>query len=109
MKKLFWAALCCTMILVIGCNKGGHPYEGTFTTKSGLKITLNPDSSSIVSFTDDTLTYKGVWKLRKKGGREYVNIEFGGDYNYFWLRDGKLYRKESQMLERKAGQEVTYE
>lgn len=90
-----------------GSHSANHPYEGTFITKYGMKFRLDSDSTTLLLF-NDSISYQGVWKVRHKEGMEYVNIEFSGDYNYYYLKDGKLYRKEQQMQNEVNGIDVTY-
>lgn len=107
-------ALLASCLMACGGNKqkGGsvganHPYDGTFTTKYNMKFRLNADSTTLLLF-NDSIPYEGVWKIRHQGDMEYVNIEFSGDYNYYYLKDGKLYRKEQQMQKGVNGIDVTY-
>ena len=68
-----------------------------------------------VSFThllqyDDSSSYEGTWKVYNQGDTlKYATIEFAGYFNYYYLRNGKLYRNEHNMIRQALGEEIEYQ
>ncbi len=46
---------------------------------------------------------------QKDENLEYANIEFAGNQEYYYLRNGKLYRSEREMRHDTMGVEVKYQ
>ncbi len=84
-----------------------HPYFGTFTTEYGMKFQLKKDYTTVLMF-QDSITYEGKWDMKMQGQHEFATIEFGGNEEYYFLKDGMLYRKKEQMMYEKNGMEVSY-
>lgn len=40
---------------------------------------------------------------------KYATIEFAGYFNYYYLRNGKLYRNEHNMIRQVLGEEIEYQ
>lgn len=98
--------------ICLSCGKGNisysHDYKGTFITKDSVKFELYDDSSTCITFPNQ-LTYKSVWKVVKdRDGMEWVNIEFGGNQNHYYLKDGFLYRSERNMRHEFWGAKIMY-
>ena len=87
------------ILLLTGCdnNEKEHDFVGIFTTANGIKFELRPDSTSIITFKD-SMIYESSWKISKDRNNEtYANIEFAGYQNYYYLKNGKLYRSIREM------------
>ncbi|WP_178795934.1 hypothetical protein [Bacteroidaceae bacterium] len=102
-------AMCfCIFFSCGGNNKGTRSFDGTFYTETGAKFELKPDSTYIVQF-NDSLNYEGSWSVhRTETNGEYVNIEFAGYLQYYYLKNNKLYYSERDMKNDKLGISITY-
>ena len=45
----------------------------------------------------------------KEDTLKYATIEFAGYFNYYYLRNGKLYRNEHNMIRQALGEEIEYQ
>lgn len=118
MKKLILATLMIAFVFLYSCNNSGnsnsssepHPFAGAFTTPEGFQFELRADSTTYITFSD-SVTYEGTWKIRKddKDSSEFANIEFAGIQEFYYLKDGKLYRSEREMRHDAFGTKVTYQ
>lgn len=112
MKKLFAFTLLTTILVILAsCNehkKASHPFDGTFITAHGIRFNLRPDSTSTITF-NDSITYNGKWTIRHTDSLEYANIEFDSYINYYYLKDGKIYRSEENMKGDTRGVAVEYQ
>lgn len=117
MKKLILATLMVAFVFLYSCNNTSstnksaepHPFAGTFTTPEGFLFELRTDSTTYITFSD-SVTYEGTWKIRKaKDNSEFANIEFAGIQEFYYLKDGKLYRSEREMRHDAFGTKVTYQ
>ena len=114
MKKLFELFSVCYLLgLLISCVNEGqniftHPYVGTFSVNEGITFTLNNDSTTYIDFGDG-VNYESTWEIVKEDGEEWANIEFSGNNQYYYLKNGKLYRSRMEMDYDKYGSKVTYQ
>lgn len=99
MKQTVIIGILLGILLLTGCdnNEKEHDFVGIFTTANGIKFELRPDSTSIITFKD-SMIYESSWKISKDRNNEtYANIEFAGYQNYYYLKNGKLYRSIREM------------
>ena len=93
MKKiLFILTVSVSLICFSSCKKSAatHPFPGKFVTETGIQFDLRADYNQ-----GDTL--------------KYATIEFAGYFNYYYLRNGKLYRNEHNMIRQALGEEIEYQ
>ena len=110
MKQTVIIGILLGILLLTGCdnNEKEHDFVGIFTTANGIKFELRPDSTSIIIFKD-SMIYESSWKISKDRNNEtYANIEFAGYQNYYYLKNGKLYRSIREMNHDALGEEVKY-
>lgn len=110
MKQTVIIGILLGILLLTGCdnNEKEHDFVGIFTTANGIKFELRPDSTSIITFKD-SMIYESSWKISKDRNNEtYANIEFAGYQNYYYLKNGKLYRSIREMNHDALGEEVKY-
>ena len=97
MKKiLFILTVSVSLICISSCKKSAatHPFPGKFVTETGIQFDLRADSTTLIQY-DDSSSYEGTWKVYNQGDTlKYATIEFAGYFNYYYLRNGKLYRNE---------------
>ena len=85
-----------------------HVFNGIFKTETGIKFELKEDSTTFIQF-NDSIHYKGVWAIhRNDENTEYVTIEFAGNLNYYYLKDGQLYHSEREMINNNFGTKIQY-
>lgn len=105
-------SIVCTVLLIGACSgsKGNASgdYAGTFTTQGGIIFTLNEDSTTVIDFGNG-IDYKGTWEIVRSDGEEWANIEFSGNKQYYYLKNGKIYRSHKQMAFDQFGSKVTYQ
>lgn len=109
MKKIIFATGIIA-VMTASCTNGAkeHPYAGKFVTETGTTFELREDSTTCIQFTD-SLQYEGKWTFHRSGDTlEYANIEFAGYPQYYYLKDGKLYRSKRDMLSGKLGEKINY-
>ena len=104
MKKiLFILTVSVSLICISSCKKSAatHPFPGKFVTET--------DSTTLIQY-DDSSSYEGTWKVYNQGDTlKYATIEFAGYFNYYYLRNGKLYRNEHIFLGKSLGEEIEYQ
>ena len=89
--------------------KAAHPFHGKFVTETGIRFDLRADSTTLIQY-DDSSSYEGTWKVYNQGDTlKYATIEFAGYFNYYYLRNGKLYRNEHNMIRQALGEEIEYQ
>ena len=89
--------------------KAAHPFHGKFVTETGIRFDLRADSTTLIQY-DDSSSYEGTWKVYNQGDTlKYATIEFAGYFNYYYLRNGKLYRNEHNMKRQVLGEEIKYQ
>jgi hypothetical protein len=112
MKKiLFVLIVLASLTCLFSCKKSvsTHPFQGSFVTETGIKFSLRTDSTTLIQY-DDSSSYEGTWSVHKQGDTlVYATIEFAGYYNYYYLRNGKLYRNERSMMRQTLGEELEYQ
>lgn len=111
MRKLILILWMMVFVFLYACSGAGganHPYEGTFITENGVKFELRSDSTTLITFSN-SITYEGVWSSYKGENEEYANIEFGGYPQYYYLKDGKVYRSKREMRHDAFGEKITYQ
>lgn len=112
MRRMILAILIIASGFLCSCGNSPvapHSFAGTFFTEDGARFELRPDSTTLITFSD-SVTYEGTWKSRiSDDNLEYANIEFGGYQEYFYLKDGKLYRSEREMRHNTFGTDVKYQ
>lgn len=113
MKIIIWAILIImAFVFLYSCGNSSEPhprFDGIFITENGTSFELRADSTTLIKFSD-SVTYKGTWTVRADAEEtEFVNIEFGGYKEYFYLKDGKLYRSEREMRHSAFGTKVKYQ
>lgn len=110
MKQAIVTGMLMAIVVLIGCsgNEKSHEFAGTFITANGIRFELHPDSTSLITF-NDSLTYESSWKTGKdRKGEAYASIEFAGYSNYYYLKNGKLYRSVREMNHDVLGEAVKY-
>ena len=108
MKQTVIIGILLGILLLTGCDNNEKEHVGIFTTANGIKFELRPDSTSIITFKD-SMIYESSWKISKDRNNEtYANIEFAGYQNYYYLKNGKLYRSIREMNHDALGEEVKY-
>ncbi len=114
MKISIYALIFYSLFLFYSCGNTGkpsssHPFDGIFKTESGVKFELKQDSTTFIQF-DDSIHYQGIWSVhRNDDNTEYVTIEFAGNPNYYYLKDGKLYHNEREMTNDNLGIGIQYQ
>ena len=115
MKKICsFILVACTVMFMAACggsttsNTYSHEYAGTFSVADGITFTLNPDSTTLIHFDANDADYESTWKVVNENGEEWVNIEFAGDQEYYYLKNGKLYRSHMNMDHDYLGWDITY-
>lgn len=113
MKQTILAMLMIALSFLYSCSNSAESthssYAGTFFTEDGVKFELRADSTTFITFSD-SVTYEGTWKpCKAEDNLEYANIEFGGYQEYYYLKDGKLYRSEREMRHDALGTKVNYQ
>lgn len=110
MKRiLFVLTLLVSLACLSSCQKKeAHPFQGRFVTETGIKFDLRTDSTTMIQY-DDSSSYEGTWRAHNQGDTlKFATIEFAGYFNYYYLRNERLYRDERNMLRQALGEEVKY-
>lgn len=111
MKIVICIIICSMLFILSSCGGKGseqRPFNGTFVTSSGIKFELKEDSTTFIQF-DDSLNFEGKWSIRySDDSTAFANIEFAGKSDYYYLKGGKLYHSEREMLGDKMGATVEY-
>ena len=78
-------------------------------TETGIQFNLRSDYTTLIQY-DDSSSYEGTWRAYNQGDTlKYATIEFAGYFNYYYLRNGKLYRNEHNMIRQALGEEIEYQ
>lgn len=113
MRRMISAMLTIASVFFYSCtNTTGREsvtsFAGTFMTENGVRFELRTDSTTLITFSD-SVKYEGTWNpCMAEDHLEYANIEFGGYREYYYLKDGKLYRSEREMRHDAFGTKVKY-
>lgn len=112
MKKiLFILTVSVSLICFSSCKKSAatHPFPGKFITETGIQFNLQIRLHHL-EFNMMSSSYEGTWRAYNQGDTlKYATIEFAGYFNYYYLRNGKLYRNEHNMIRQVLGEEIEYQ
>lgn len=84
-------------------------YTGTFTDEFGNKFELCDDGTGTIQFVGQEEVNDIVWHDGRKTDSPYSTIEYNGDVNYYYLRDGKMYRHKLDMEEGRCAIVIVYD
>ena len=111
MKRILFAlAILISLLYLSSCKQSvsTHPFQGRFITETGIKFDLRGDSTTMIQYNDSS-SYEGTWSAHNQGDTLiYATIEFAGYYNYYYLRNGKLYRNDRNMMRQTLGEGLQY-
>lgn len=113
MKKVFSVLLLSlTFVLIHSCggtkHENDHKFVGTFTNEYEDVFTLNEDMTASILFKGAKEEVKTTWYDGDDHKRPYATIEYNGDPQYYFLRDGALYRHKEDMEEGRCKITITY-
>lgn len=108
MKKIVLLPFIALAVMSVACSSSSHEgWVGTYKNNFGTTYELRADSTCTITFEDEN-TYDGTWTVHNEEGLQYVNIEFAGDPNYYYLKDDVIYRTRQGMMEQSGGKEVKF-
>lgn len=94
-----------------GSKKGGenHKFVGSFVSEFGDEFTLNEDMTCTIKFKGIDKVFKDKWSDGENHQRPYATIGYNGDPQYYYLRDGYLYRYKQDMEEGRCKIKIVYD
>lgn len=114
MKKIlsvfFFSVILLSLQACGGSSKqsDNHKFAGTFEDQFGDVFTLNEDMTTTIQFKGAAQEFKGKWFDGQNHERPYATIEYNGDPNYYYLRDGYMYRYKQDMEEGRCKISIKY-
>lgn len=112
MKRTFLLLFSVAVMLLTACggDKGGNrDFSGSFTDEFNNKFVLNDDYTGTLQFDGNEKVFQIKWSDGSDHKRLYATIEFNGDPNYYFLRNGKLYRHRKDMEDGHPAINITYD
>lgn len=110
---VFYCALAIAVLLSAcgGGNKGDQArhFAGTFTDEFGNRFELNDDYTGTIQFDKNDHKDTITWSDGDNHDRPYATIRYNGDPNYYYLRDGSLYRHKDNMEDGRCAIKIKYE
>lgn len=97
------------VIMACGGNEGRKSYAGAFTDEFGNRFELRDDGTGTVQFAGQDNVTDIAWYDGNKSDKPYSTIEYNGDVNYYYLRDGAMYRHKEDMDNGRCAIAITYE
>ena len=92
-------SLVAVMMMMVACGSKEHKgFTGKFTDEFGNKFELREDYTATVHIVGVPAADEVKWSDGENHDRAYATIEFNGNPNYWYLRDGKLYGTEEAMV-----------
>lgn len=114
MKKVLTVLFITTTLLFLqscgGGNKHGenHKFAGTFTDEFGDVFTLNDNMTCTIQFKGINKVFNETWFDGENHERPYATITYNGDPQYYYMRDGYMYRYRQDMDEGRCKIKITY-
>lgn len=104
-------AVVCLMFLMAcgGSSDKRESYAGRFTDEFGNRFELRDDGTGTMQFVEQDIVNDIVWFDGSKSGCPYSTIEWNGNVNYYYLRDGVMYRHREDMDGGRCAISITYE
>lgn len=97
------------LFVCCGASGGRDNYAGTFTDEFGNKFELREDGTGTIQFVGQNEVNDIIWHDGRKTYTPYSTIEYNGDVNYYYLRDGKMYRHRQDMEEGHCAITIVYD
>lgn len=91
-----------------GSKQENHGLAGSFTDEFENKFVLNEDYTGTLQFAGNEKKEQITWSDGDDHKRPFATIKWNGDPAYYYLRDGALYRQETDMNEGRAAIKITY-
>lgn len=115
MKKIVKLTFLLSMLVVMIASCGGgnkhqdNQFVGKFTDEFKNKFELKDDYTATIQFVGEDSVIKTTWFDGEDHKRAYATIKFNGDPNYYYLRDGKMYRAMEDMEKGTAAINIKYD
>lgn len=103
------AVIAIAAIMACGGNEERKSYAGKFTDEFGNRFELRDDGTGTLQFAGQDNVSDIAWYDGNKSGLPYSTIEYNGDVNYYYLRDGVMYRHKEEMDNGRCAIAITYE
>lgn len=110
-KRLTHTCVLAVALLLAACggNSGRtHRFAGTFTDEFGDRFVLNDDYTGTIQFDKNDHADSITWSDGSDHSRPYATIKYNGDPNYYYLRDGALYRHKDNMESGRCAIKISY-
>lgn len=114
-KNIVLSVLLLTAVLLVGCGpkypKGSKHggYVGKFTDEFGNKFELREDHTALIQFDGMESPVETRWTEGHGKDSLCVSIEYNMDPNYYFLKDGVLYRHRKDMEQGHPAISIEYE
>ena len=112
--KRFLVFICLAVTFVFmscggGSKQENHGFAGSFTDEFENKFVLNEDYTGTIQFAGNEKKEQITWSDGDDHKRPFATIKWNGDPTYYYLRDGALYRQETDMNEGRAAIKIAYD
>jgi len=94
-----------------GGNASGHSggFACTFTDEFGNRFELFDNHRGTIQFDKNDNVDSITWFDGENHDRPFATINYNGNPNYYYLRDGSLYRHEDDMVHGRCAIKIVYE
>ena len=104
-KRIFTMLLSAVALLTItlssctggGSGSGGSGYVGKYEDEFGNKFELRADYTATIQFAGQETANETHWSDGPDHNSPFATIEYNGNPNYYFMRDGVLYRHHEDM------------
>jgi len=105
----------CLAALLALCACGGgkgrtdHKFVGKFTDEFGNRFELRSDYTGTLQLDKNDKVDTIRWSDGEDHKRPYATIKWNGNPQYYFLRDGALYRTQDEMDQGRCAVKVEYD
>lgn len=110
--KRYLLFLCFAVSLLLcacGSKHDDSKFAGTFTDEFNNKFELRSDYTGTIQMAGNQNKENITWSDGEDHKRPFATIKYNGDPNYYYLRDGFLYRHQEDMDHGRMAIKITYD
>lgn len=107
--KIEFALIAVVTSFMVSCGQKSHEFVGRFTDEFDNMFELRDDHTATIHFAGSDNVVETRWRDSVSHKNSFATIEYNGDPAYYYLQDGKLYRRFEDMQDGNYAIIIKYE